>query len=473
MSLWQLKPVLSSFLQHADLPFAEALPEEAITQACHLAGVPTQPSQPQDDKIVYTPAVTLWAFLSQVLFKGENRSCLAATARVVVLMIALGRDCSDNTGAYCRARGRLPLVVMQILTLQTADNCEALVPQDWLWKGRHVHLVDGTTASMPDTPENQAEFPQPPTQKAGLGFPIIRMVVALSLATAMVGAMTLGRYEGKETGETALLRRLLDRFKPGDILLADRYLCSYFMIALLQELRLDFVVRLHQARHSDLRRGRRLGPGDYLVTWHRPARPEWMDQATYERMPESIQVRQVQVQVQEPGSRVETLAVVTTLLDADTYTKDDVAELYQQRWLVELDIRALKVSLGMDVLRCKTPEMVRKEIWTCMLAYNLIRKSMLAAALATKPKKKCSPRELSFTTALQKIAASWSTLAVCNAEEALVLITVHLQQLATHRVGHRPDRVEPRANKRRPKILKLLTKPRQQARAELLVGAAQ
>jgi hypothetical protein len=456
-------------LQHSDLPFAEALPEETITQAFDLAGVATQPVVAQDDKSVYTPAVTLWAFLSQVLFKEKQRSCLAATARVVVLMIALGRQCSDNSGAYCRARARLPLVVIQILTLQTADRCEALVPESWLWKGRHVHLVDGTTTSMSDTPANQAEFPQPPTQEPGLGFPMIRMVVTFSLATAMVSAMTLGPYEGKETGETALLRRLLDRFKPGDILLADRYMCSYFMIALLQELNLDFVVRLHQARKSDLRRGRRLGPGDYLVVWHRPQRPEWMDEATYARMPASIQVRQVQVQVQQPGCRVESLEVVTTLLDADTYSKDDVAELYHQRWLVELDIRALKVSLGMDVLRCKTPEMVRKEIWTCLLAYNLMRKSMLEAALA----KKCSPRELSFTAALQKIAASWSTLAVCTAAEAVVVIAAHLQHLATHRVGDRPNRVEPRANKRRPKLLKLLTTPRHQARAELLAGTAQ
>lgn len=471
MSFWRFQPVLSAFLQHAGLPFAEALPEGAIEQACHSAGVATKPSDAEADDIVYTPAVTLWAFLSQVLHKVEQRSCLAATARVVVLMIALGRKCSDNTGAYCRARARLPLVVIQQLTLQTADGCEARVPEHWLWKGRHVHLVDGTTASMPDTPENQAEFPQPPAQKEGLGFPIIRMVVALSLATAMVTAMTLGRYEGKETGETALLRRVLDRFRPGDVILGDRYFCSYFMIALLQELRLDFVVRLHQARHSDLRRGRRLGPDDYLVVWQRPQRPTWMDQATYERMPASIQVRQVQVRIDQPGFRVETLDVVTTLLDVETYTKNDVAELYHQRWLVELDIRALKISLGMDVLRCKTPAMVRKEIWTCMLAYNLMRKSMLEAALATNNQNKCSPRELSFTAALQKIAASWSTLSVCTADQAVLLIAVHLEQLATHRVGDRPDRVEPRAIKRRPKPHKLLTKPRKQARAELLTGA--
>jgi hypothetical protein len=296
----------------------------------------------------------------------------------------------------------------------------------------------------------------------------VRLVVLLSLATGMCTGMALGPYEGKETGETALLRQLLDRLKPGDIVLGDRYYCSYFMIALLQALGVDCVTRLHQCRREDLRRAKRLGRGDYLVTWHRPPRPDWMDQATYEQMPKSIQVRQVQVQVQQPGFRVEALTVVSTLTDADDYRKDDVAELYHQRWLVELDIRHLKVNLGMDVLRCLTPFMIRKEIWTCLLAYNLIRQSMLEAARPAK----LAPRQLSFTSAMQKIAASWATLSVCGAEQAVLLIAVALRHLAAHRVGARPNRTEPRAVKRRPKPHKLLTKPRAEARAELLAGAA-
>jgi len=192
-----------------------------------------------------------------------------------------------------------------------------------------------------------------------------------------------------------------------------------------------------------------------------------MDQETYERMPASIRVREVEVQVQQPGFRVDSFVVVTTLTDADQYSRDDLAELYHQRWLAELDIRTIKCTLGLDVLRCKTPEMVRREFWTGLLAYNLIRQTMLQAALQAGR----SPRQLSFTAALQKIAASWTTILVCQDATVLLLIEIHLGDLATHQVGDRPDRVEPRAIKRRPKPHRLLMQPRRQARAALLAGA--
>ena len=463
MPFCQYRLILSSFLQNSSLPFADVLPEETIAQAFTAADVAGQQDQGGAENIVYSAAVTLWAFLSQVLHKQEQRSCLAAVARVVVLMAALSRDCSDNTGAYCRARARLPLTGIRRLALQVADGSEQRLPRHWLWHGRHVHLVDGTTVSMPDTAQNQAAFPQPRTQKPGLGFPIARLVVLLSLASAMVTGMAMGRYQGKETGETALLRELFDRLSPGDVVLGDRYYCSYFMIALLLRIKVDVVARLHQCRPSDFRRGR-----DHVVTWKRPQKPDWMDQETYAQMPETLALREVHVQVDQPGFRVASLIVVTTLTDTQQYTKDDVAELYHQRWLAELDIRALKISLGMDVLRCRTPEMVRKEIWTCLLGYNLIRQTMLEAALANK----LSPRQLSFTAALQKIAASWATLAVCDAAQLVSFVAVVLRHLAAHRVGHRPDRIEPRAIKRRPKPHKLLTKPRVEARAALRAGAA-
>jgi hypothetical protein len=292
------------------------------------------------------------------------------------------------------------------------------------------------------------------------------MVVLLSLATAMLTGMEMGPYAGKETGETALLRQLLDRLRPGAIVLADRYYCSYFMIALLRERGVDFVVRLHQRRSTDFRYGHRLGHGDHIAIWQRPARPEWMDRETYERMPAYLRVREVQVQVQQPGFRVESLVVATTLTDAETYSQEDLAELYHRRWLVELDIRAIKITLGMDVLRCKSAEMVRREIWTCLLTYNLIRKAMLQAAVEAR---RC-PRQLSFTAAVQKIAAAWVTIVVCAEATALSLMEVHLSDMATHLVGDRPNRVEPRKVKRRPKPHRLLTVPRQQARAELLAG---
>lgn len=455
--------ILASFLQRPGLPFADALPEEAIQKAFD----DEEASFADDEDAVYTPAITLWAFLSQVLFKGAQRSCVAAVARVVVLLVALERGpCSSNTGAYCRARAKLSEKVIHRITVDVADGCEGQVDAEWLWRGRHVFLVDGATVSMPDTPENQEAYPQPHTQQKGLGFPIARVVVLLSLATGMLKDMAMGPYTGKETGETALLRQLLDRFKPGDILLGDRYFCSYFMIALLMELGIDFVTRVHQRRPVDFRRGRRLGKGDHIVQWRRPQKPEWMDQQTYDRMPPSIEVREIHVHVGRPGSRTESFVVVTTLTDAAEYAKDDLAELYHYRWLAELDIRAIKVTMGMDILRCKTPEMVRKEMWTCLLAYNLIRQTILQSAHESG----ISPRRLSFTAAMQSIAASWLVMVLSDDGVGVSLIEAARGNLTGYIVGKRPGRVEPRAVKRRPKPHDLLTKPRDQARAELLAG---
>ena len=460
--------VLASFLQNDGLPFADVLPEEEIEQAFEEDGFALWAADEEEDA-VYTPPVTLWAFLSQMLHKAEQRSCVAAVARVMVLLAALGhKPCSGNTGAYCRARAKLPEPVIRRLTLRMAQGCEKAVPSSWLWHGRHVKLVDGTTVSMPDTEANQAEYPQHPAQEEGIGFPIVRMVVLFSLATGMLCDMAMGPYQGKETGEPALFRELFGRLEADDIVLGDRYYCSYFMIALLKEFGVDFVVRLHQARTADFRRGRRLGKGDHLVEWIRPARPTWMDEETYARMPASIELREVLVQVNQPGFRTESLVVVATLCDAETYTSEEIAELYRGRWLAELDIRTIKITLDMDVLRCKTPAMVRREVWTHLLAYNMIRRSILQSAQASD----YSPRELSFTAAMQAIAASWIVAVLSDRSMFGVLVEANLTNMAGHRVGNRPDRVEPRAVKRRPKPHRLLTKPRAEARLELLAGAS-
>lgn len=455
--------VLQSFWQQPGLPFSDVLPESQIQQAFDSAGA--QFAVEPDE--VYSPALTLWAFLSQVLFKEEQRSCAAAVARVVVMFMALGKaPPSDNTGAYCRARAKVPEPVLRRLTEDIAQGCEQAVGPPWLWKGRHVYLVDGTTFSMPDTAANQAEFPQHNVQQEGLGFPIARLVVLLSLATAMVSGYAAGPYSGKETGETALLRELLTLLSAGDVLLADRCYCSWFQIALLLQQGVDVVTRQHQLRTTDFRRGRRLGRRDHLVDWPKPDRPDWMDAETYEQLPSRLQVRELEVQVHQPGFRVESFVVVTTLTDAHRYSREEVAQLYHQRWLAELDIRAIKCSLGMDVLRCRSPEMIRRELGTCLLAYNLIRQVMLQSALACG----VSPREQSFTAALQKIAASWIIILVMESAAGASLIETHLQHIAQQRVGHRPGRVEPRAIKRRPKPHKLLTKPRHAARAKLLAA---
>ena len=451
--------VLLSVLQATGLPFADTLSEEEIQNAFDEHDV----SFARDEGDIYTPAVTLWASLSQVLHREEQRSCLAAVSRVMVLMVALGREpCAKNSGAYCKARAKLPEVVIRRLTMEVAQGCERAICRNWLWHGRHVKLVDGTTVSMPDTEENREEYPQPSIQEEGLGFPLARMVVLMSLATAMLCGMAMGPYSGKETGEMALMRQLLDELDPDDILLADRYFCSYFMIALLLQSNVQLVTRLHHRRKSDHRRVGRLGKHDHLVVWTRPAKPAWMDQETYDQMPETLTLRQLEVRVCEPGFRVESLTVVTTLTDAKEYTLEDIAELYHKRWLVELDIRSIKVTLGMDVLRCKTPEMVRKEIWTCLLAYNSIRKTMLQAA----ERHELSPRQLSFTTALQTLAASWTTVATHDQATQRTLIEAQIDSLASQLVAKpsRANRIEPRAVKRRRKPHRLLTMPREEAR---------
>jgi hypothetical protein len=451
---------LAPFCQADGLPFADILPAEQVQQACQAEGVRFGSSS----RSVYNPALTLWAFLSQVL--SPDKSCRAATLRVLVLVLVLQRPpCSTDTGLYCRARAKLPAPLIRRLTLEVADHMEQAVPEHWLWKGRHVHLVDGTTVTAPDTKENQAVWPQPPTQKPGLGFPMIRLVVLLSLATALVGGLAFGPYEGKETGEPALFRELLDRLRPGSVVLADRFYCSYFLVALLRERGVDVVLRIHQRREVDFRRGRRLGPDDHVVVWHRPQRPECMDKETYACMPGTLTVREMRTQVRTPGFRVKELIVVTTLGDAEEYSREEITDLYHERWHVELDIRSIKSTLGMDALRCLTPFMVEKEIWATVLGYNLVRKVSSQAALAQE----LHPRQISFKGTLQAVRESWVNMThACGSEFGRGLAEALLVAIGKEEVGDRPERCEPRAVKGRPKPHALLTKPRREARAELL-----
>ena len=463
----QFSLVLASFLQQPGLPFSDVLTEEAIQKAFDDAGASFL--SPEDDPhVVYTAPVTLWAMLSQALFVGVHRSCQAVTAQVAAYYASMGRDVSDNTGAYCRARQKVPVEVLHSLTVDVGAGVENRIPKKWLWKGRHVSLVDGTTKSMPDTPANQEAWPQPTTQQPGLGFPIVRMVLLISLATGLVHDMALGPYQGKETGELALFRQLLDRIRQGDVILADRYFCTYFLFAALRLLDADLVARLHQLRIEDDPHARMLGRGDHLVAWQRPQQPDWMDDETYASMPKSIEIRLVKTTIHQKGFRTRSLTVATTLTDSTEYTAADLSELYRQRWLAEIDIRSIKSTMEMDVLRCKSPETVRRELWTALLAYNLIRQSMVTASLQSQ----CSPRQLSFAAALQKVATSLKTAYLLNAEQLTQMIAAHLKAMVHNIVGDRPDRVEPRAIKRRPKKQKLLMQPRDEARAALLAATS-
>lgn len=451
---------LGAFLTDPGLPFAQVLPAAEVEQVFAEAGVDFGTSS----RAVYTPAITLWAMLSQVV--DSSKSCSAAVLRVATLLVALGRNpCSEDTGAYCRARAKVPAFVIRRLALQVGRRLEDAAPATWLWQGRHVALADGATVTLPDTPENQKAFPQPATQKPGLGFPMIRLVILLSLATAAVTDLAYGPYQGKETGETALLRQLLGDMAAGTVLLADRYYCSYWMLALARARGLDVVFRLHQKRRYDFRKGRRLGDNDHIVVWHKPPRPDWMDEETYAALPATLQVREVRYTVATPGRRTKKIVIATTLLDAEEYTAEMLGDLYHERWHVELDIRAIKQALHMEHLSCKTPFMIETEIWAHMLGYNLVRKVAAQAA----QERGVPPREVSFTAAKDAVNAAWSQWTLASPAERVRQGKALLGTIGKARVGNRPDRCEPRKVKRRPKPHGLLTEPRAEAKAKLLV----
>jgi hypothetical protein len=447
----QIETLRTQFALADGLPFSDVLSRERLERALREERAAWR-------EAVYTPVLTLWAFLSQVL--SPDGSCRAAVARVLAWSVAHGEPpCTPRTDPYCKARRRLPESLLHRLARETGAAPAAQMPADWLWHGRRVKVVDGSTVSMPDTPANQEAYPQNPSQAPGLGFPVARVVVVFCLACGTVLDAALGRYEGKQTGENALLRTLADALAPGDVVLGDRYFGGYFDLALWQRRGVDAVVRLHQRRRADFRRGRQLGPRDHAVVWPKPPRPAWMDDATYADLPDGLPVREVGVCVAQAGFRTRRLVVVTTLGDAGAYPAADLAALYRARWHAELDLRALKVTLGMDVLRCKSPAMVRKEVWAHFLVYNLIRTAMTRAAAELG----AAPRDLSFTGARQAVTAFAERLAGAAAGPAAALHAWLLLAIGCHHVGDRPDRVEPRARKRRPKDYPNLRGPRHEA----------
>jgi hypothetical protein len=260
-----------------------------------------------------------------------------------------------------------------------------------------------------------------------------------------------------------LFHSLHDRLEPDDLVLADRYYGSWWELALVRRRGADLISRLNSGRRADFRRGQRLGPNDHVVAWPKPARPDWLDETTYATLPATLAVREVRVRVLAPGFRTRVLVVVTTLTDPNILSAHDVALLYRVRWFAELDLRALKQTLGMDVLRCRSPEMVRKEVWAHLLAYNLIRGQMAAAAGAAG----LLPFQLSFAGAWQAVGAFAALLWTASPAEVPAVFRRLREVLAGYRVGERPSRVEPRVRKRRPKGYPLMTEPREQARERL------
>lgn len=400
---------------------------------------------------LYAPMLTLRMFMGQSV--EADKSCKNAVARESA---AAGKVRCQNTGPYCRARGRLPLSLIRRIVLESGERLRTRQPHEWRWHGMEVKLVDGTTVSMPDTQENQARFPQSRTQKPGLGFPVARLVAVLSLSCGAVLEWATGPCKGKSSGETSMLQGLLSHFKAGDLVMADRYYAGYFMLAMLLKQGAQLVIRQHQLRKTDFRRGKRLGKGDHIVDWSKPPRPQWMDKSTYATMPERLTLREI---------RVGNWILVTSLLDARVFPRQELAALYPQRWQIELDLRSIKSVMKMDVLRCLTPDMVEKEIAIHLLAYNLIRTAMAQAAV----EQGLQPRQISFKATLQLLRAH-NNLLHSTSELGSPADYVYAQLLcmiAANVLPHRPGRVEPRVRKRRQSNYPLMTKSRNSMRKKL------
>jgi hypothetical protein len=409
---------------------------------------------------LFPPRVVLWAWIGQVL--DPDHSCRKALARINAHLAGLGGPTlSTDTGGYCKARKRLPGGLFIRLCRRVGLALSSKVPSEELWHGRLVKVVDGSASSMPDTPANQKAYPQPSSQKPGCGFPVVSYVGVFCLATGAALDLALGEWFLHDLALFYFLRSL---FHAGDIMLADRAFCTYAELALMHLRRVDVVVRMHQTRAVDFRRGRVLGVLDHIVSWNRPGtRPRGLRERDYLRLPLGLRVREVRYQVCVKGFRTRQITLATTLLDPELYPAEDLAELYFKRWDIELNFAHIKTTMKMNVLRGKTPQIVRKEIWTHMLAYNLIRSLMWKAASTHH----VPSDRISFKGTIQHTTAIAALFAAPISSCAPISPHVLLALIAHKLVPHRPHRVEPRVRKRRPKPFPLMTKPRAELRAAL------
>jgi hypothetical protein len=438
----QILKLKNSVLQFSHLPFTDILSTEALLTIIEHST--------SSRERLFPPLVTLQAFIFQVL--SADGSCRQAVSHVLAERLLQGQSANSiNTGAYCNARKRLPLQPLKEAVASSGNTLHQQAHQIWLWKGHNTLLTDGTTVLMPDTPENQAAFPQQTCQKPGLGFPIARIVGLISFSVGSVVSYATGSYQGKGSGETSLFSQIIGSIAPNDLLLADRYYCTWAIIALMKQQDSHMLVQNHAQRKPDFSLGQQLAAKDHLVEWKKPKRkPDWLSQDDYKALPNEILIREFAV-----NGKV----YVTTLLDAKKYHRKELAEHYAKRWLIELDFRSIKTHMKMDMLRCKSSELVLKEIAVFLLAYNLIRASIARAATVRRK----IPRQISFMTAVQLLNEGVSLLMQLSGKNLKQIIDGLLEAIASIPIGQTKRRPQPRAIKRRPKPYPLLTMPRKQA----------
>ncbi len=396
---------------------------------------------------------TFYLFLWQVL--SAERSC----SEVVQAFLAWRAhnqetSASPNTAAYCQARQRLNLTTLQTAQHTLAAHVAQQARAEQRWYDRAVVVVDGTGLSMPDTPENQEKYPQAKSSKPGCGFPQMKMVAMFCLTT---GALLRHAQSHRRIGELTLFRRMWDALRSGDVVLADRGFCNFADYYRLRQRNIDSVMRLHQRRAKGVSLVKRLGPRDVIVNWHKSKpTPKGLTKEQWAAMPEMLSVRHVTFVPHIPGFRTKKITVATTLTDHKQFPASAFAELYRRRWLVELFLRDIKITLGMDILRCKTPAMVEKELTMHLIAYNLIRLTMVQAAV----KGKRNVERISFKATLQAVRQWAPHISQATAEKREQLYQSMLDAIIRVPIPNRPNRTEPRVKKRRAKNYQLMTKPR-------------
>lgn len=397
---------------------------------------------------------TFWCFLWQVLTPGT--ACREVTRQVQALFTLRGAGKVDeDDSAFCQARQRLPEEQLESILQPTAAAADQRSGFTGCF-GRPVKVVDGTGCSLPDTPANQAKYPQSRSQQPGCGFPLMKLVVLMSLASGAVLAVAKGNKHHSELG---LFRALCELLRPRDILMGDDGFSDYVTLASLPLRGVDGLFRLQDGRNKDFRRGEKLGRYDRLITWKKPLqRPATIQAKLWAKLPKEIQVRLIRFRVSIPGFRTGRIDLVTTLLDPRAYPAADLAALFRRRWRIELSIRDIKTTMGMEKLRCKSPEMVHKELLLYLIGYNLIRSLMAQAAR----RHGVDLERISFKGSVDTVRQYSGALAQArNRQQRRRLSDELLENLARDLLPDRPNRVEPRAIKRRPKPYPLLNKPRQ------------
>jgi DDE family transposase len=436
----------TNFSRNSGLPFGRILTREYVLRTLENEGHEYRTR-------VFCPLVTLWGWLSQCL--SQDKSLNETVSRILAHRVATGLPaCSASSAGYSKSRARFPLDVMARMAKEIGRKVHSSADGSWNWRGREVILADGTGFTMPDTHENQLAYPQSRASLPGVGYPIMRAVALISLATGAVIDMAFAKFKGKGTGELTLLGQLMDSLNRGSVLLADRYYPTFSAVAMLQKRGVDLVSVSHHARVVDFTKGHILGPKDHIVEWSKPQHRDYLDVQTQSELPNTVLVREFAIEIEGRNGGKEQAIIVTTITDP-TVPQKELSDLYWARWNCELDIRSIKHSLHMDILRCKTPEMIHKEIWCHLLAYNLLRATMVESA----KRNDITPRQLSVKGAMQAIESF--TPAMMAVDGSDVLYSAMLTTVSAHRVGNRPGRQEPRLNKRRPPRKTFMMVPRQ------------